>query len=144
MNRQHMGSHVKQDSARPGLDRAYAQVGLGAEEQWSETPAASHSAILQAGRLARPRQLLLRIGGMLRRQVVTIDMDDERIRVVVLEGGRVKRWGRADLVELGYRQDDGNVPTIAEMSEELGALLNELYPCSGRVVTSLPLQNTLA
>ena len=144
MNGQHMGSHVKQDSARPGLDRAYAQVGLGAEEQWSETPAASHSAILQAGRLARPRQLLLRIGGMLRRRVVTIDMDDERIRVVVLEGGRVKRWGRADLVELGYRQDDGNVPTIAEMSEELGALLNELYPCSGRVVTSLPLQNTLA
>ena len=89
--------------------------------------------------MSRPRRLLLKIGGMLRRRVVTIDMDDERIRVVVSEGGRVKRWGRADLVGLGQHQGNGNVPPEAEMSEELGALLNELFPCSGRLVTRLTL-----
>ena len=98
--------------------------------------------LLERARRLVPKNALMVMLRMLQRRTITVNVQDGCLRVVVLKGRTVTAWGMSVASESLPRSGDAE-EQIEGIADQLRALLEELPPRHGRLVTCLPIYTPL-
>ncbi|MEE9249012.1 MAG: pilus assembly protein PilM, partial [Dehalococcoidia bacterium] len=114
-----------------------------AEVSSLEPQSPPRSAAPQRAFLRRPRGPADHIRGILRRRKVTLSLENDVMRVVVIERGEVVAWGTAAQAEKPVAENNDADLEGEGQADRLRNLLKHLGIFGGRVVTDLPLHAPL-